>query len=257
METPPNRPSSPNRVLLCSLLFMGIALGPMGLAASTRDYVLQWLPPSGTVDGYRVYLGGAPSLYSQILDLGLVPVDPDGIGRATLTLDAATDYYVSLTAYNTAGESAHSNEQLVAASLCDPRTCDDAQECTADDCGAGGCTHTPLPDGTLCAALDGAYGMCAAGTCQAAQCTDASHCDDGNACNGAESCSLSGACTFGAPLQCGAPSQCSVPSCDPRLGCVQNAAPDGTSCDDGRPNTVDDQCVSGVCTGSKRGRGHR
>lgn len=227
------------------------ATAPSGLAAGTRDYVLQWLPPSGSVAGYRVHLGAAPSLYDQILDLGVVPIDPDGIGRATLTLDAATDYYVALTAYNSAGESPRSNEIVVPASACDPSFCDDAQQCTADDCGPNGCTHTPVPDGTFCAAAGSLYGMCMAGACQAAQCTDASHCDDGNVCNGAESCDVAGACSAGTPLRCGEPKQCSVPTCDPARGCVQVPRPNGTRCDDGRRWTTNDRCYRGTCRGTR------
>jgi hypothetical protein len=238
--------------LLTALLAALVTLAPADLVASPRDYVLQWIPPAGGADGYRVHLGGRPSLYSQILDLGLVPIDIDGIGRATLTLDSATDYYVALTAYNGAGESPLSNEIAVAASACDPRYCDDAQECTADDCGANGCTHTALPDGTFCSASSSSYGMCFAGACQPAQCTQASHCDDGDLCNGAESCSPLGVCGAGTPVRCGAPSQCAVPTCDPSSGgCREIARPDGTLCNDGKRWTTGDQCVGGVCRGTR------
>jgi hypothetical protein len=225
---------------------------PTDIAAGARDYVLQWIPPSGAVDGYRVRLGNGPSLYSQILDLGLVPIDPDGIGRATLSLDAATDYYIAMTAYNGVGESTPSNEIVVAASACDPAYCSDAQECTADDCGPLGCTHNPLPDGTFCSAAGSAYGMCVAGACRAAQCTEASHCDDRNACNGAESCGPTGACAAGTPVRCGAPTQCAVPSCDASTGgCRSVPRANGTPCNDGRRYTTNDRCTSGVCRGTR------
>lgn len=243
-----------NRVvsLLACALAAAVAFSPANLSAGARDYVLQWVPPSGVVDGYRVLLGSGPSLYTQLLDLGVVPIDPDGIGRATLRLDSGSDYYIALSAYNGAGESALSNEIRVAASACDPRYCDDAQQCTADDCGPSGCTHTALPDGTFCSASGSSYGMCMAGACRAAQCTDSSHCSDGNLCNGAESCSATGSCVAGAPVRCGAPSQCAVPTCDPSAGgCRAIARPDGTVCNDGRRNTRNDQCTRGVC------RGHR
>jgi len=238
--------------LIAAALTGLLTLAPANLVAGSRDYVLEWLPPAGSVDGYRVHLGGRPSLYDQILDLGLVAVDIDGIGRATLTLDSATDFYIALTAYNGVGESPLSNEVVVAASARDPLACDDAQECTADDCGANGCTHTALPDATFCSASAGSYGMCFAGVCQPAECTQASHCNDGNLCNGAESCSPLGVCGGGTPVTCGAPSQCAVPSCDPSSGgCRQNARPDGTLCNDGKRWTAGDQCVSGVCRGTR------
>lgn len=250
MDTRTRRTRRPS--FLATALAAAIALAPAWIGAGPRDYVLQWVPPSGVVEGYRVRLGGAPSLYQQIIDLGVVPVDPDGIGRATLTLDSASAYYIALTAYNSAGESPLSNEIAVAASACDPSACSDAQECTADDCGPNGCTHTPLPDGSFCTPSANAYGMCFAGACQPAQCTQTSHCDDGNVCNGAESCSPLGVCGAGTPLDCGAPTQCAVPSCDARAGgCVKVPRADGTACNDGRRYTINDQCVSGVCRGTR------
>jgi hypothetical protein len=238
--------------VLATALAALVALVPASLAAGPRDYVLQWVPPSGVVDGYRVHLGGAPSLYSQIIDLGVVPIDSDGIGRATLTLDSAVNYYIALSAYNAIGTSPRSNEIVVAASACDPRYCDDAQECTADDCGPSGCTHAPIPDGTFCSAGAGSYGMCFSGACQPAQCTQASHCDDGNLCNGAESCSPLGVCGGGTPVRCGAPAQCSVPTCDPTSGgCREIARRDGTLCNDGKRWTTGDKCVRGVCRGTR------
>ncbi len=240
----------PNR--LAAALAAGVALAPALLIASPRDYVLQWIPPSGSVEGYRVHLGGGPSLYSQIIDLGVVPIDPDGIGRATLTLDSASDHYVALTAYNSAGESPPSNEIVVAASACDASACDDGQACTADDCGPSGCTHTNLPEGTLCTPGGSPYGMCFSGTCQVAQCTQGSHCDDGNVCNGSEGCSPLGVCTTGTPPRCGAPTQCATPTCDPSYGGCRNIPrANGTPCDDGQRWTTNDQCVSGVCRGTR------
>lgn len=245
-------PNARRRSPFAAALATLVALSPALLTASPRDYVLQWIPPSGAIEGYRVHLGGAPSLYAQVIDLGVVPIDPDGIGRATLTLDSASDYYVSLTAYNGAGESPPSNEIVVAASLCDASACDDGSACTADDCGPSGCTHTDLPDGTLCTPSAGSYGMCFSGACQPAQCTQTSHCDDGNVCNGSESCSPLGVCTTGAPPSCGEPTQCTTPTCDPSYGgCRQVPRANGTPCDDGRRMTRDDQCVNGVCQGVK------
>ncbi len=233
------------------------ALAPTGLAAAARDHVLQWVPPSGSVTGYRVWLGQTPSLYDQIVDLGLVLPDVDGFGRATVTLDATRDYFIALSAYNDAGESPRSNEIELAASVCDPALCDDLQQCTADDCGAGGCTHAALPDGTFCAVSGSPYGMCIAGACQAAQCTQQSQCDDGDLCNGAESCSAGGACLAGVAPSCGEPTQCTVPSCDPRKGCLRVARANGTPCNDGKRYTKNDACQSGYCVGVRVRRKQR
>ncbi len=221
-------------------------------AAATRDQVIAWIPPSGNVAGYRVYVGSAPAAYAQIIDLGAVQTDPDGVGRSTLTLDATRDTYIALTAYNAAGESPHSNEIRVAASACDPALCSDGSDCTADDCSASGCTHTALPDATLCGAAGAAQAMCLSGSCRPVQCLDDAQCNDGNACNGTETCSLSGSCTTGTARDCGAPRQCSVPMCDPVLGCTRTARSDGTACNDGRSWTVRDICRAGRCVGILR-----
>jgi len=245
------------RSLTAALLIGGAVLAPGELRASPRDHVLQWIPPDGAVVGYRVHLGRGTDFYDEIVDLGAVPIDPDGVGRATLTLESTRDYFVAMSAYNAAGESPLSNEVVVPASTCDPLACDDGEECTADDCAADGCTHSPLPDGTLCAPRVGGFGTCFSGACEAVECTEASHCDDGDACNGIETCDASGACMAGAPLRCGAPTQCSVPGCDAELGCIEIPLPDGTPCEDGRRSTLGDSCRAGVCEGGqKRGGGH-
>jgi len=92
-------------------------------------------------------------------------------------------------------------------------SCDDANPCTADSCDPrGGCTHTPVADGTQCAPSD----ACLAGLCKSGVCTPvATNCDDGD--------------------------PCTIDSCDPIKGCLHVTAPDGTPCGDCR------QCVSGCC----------
>lgn len=141
-------------------------LSSHGAVAATRDRVLEWRPPSGNVSGYHVHLGRLSRSYDQIIDLGTVRADADGIGRSTLRLDAARRYYIAVTAYNAGGESRYSNEILVPASLCDPGLCDDGSECTADDCTANGCVHKVLPDDTVCDA-GGRDGVCRVGICRA------------------------------------------------------------------------------------------
>jgi len=107
------------------------------------------------------------SAYDQNLDLGFVFPDEDGVTRETIVLDAATGYYLAMTAYNEAGQSEISNEIFVAASACDPLACDDGNPCTADDCSEAGCTHVTLPDGEVRDdGLPGTVGdRCLAGAC--------------------------------------------------------------------------------------------
>jgi hypothetical protein len=227
-------------LLACALLFGSLAW------AVDRDHVIAWLPPAGTVDGYKVYVGTQSNQYAQTLDLGFVAPDPDGEARATLRLDSATDFYIAMTAYNAAGESAHSNEIVVPKDACDPTACGDGNSCTADSCGVTGCAHTAIPDGTACD-LNGSFGVCSGGACQAAQCAADAHCDDGNLCNGVESCVLGGSCASGTAPDCGTATACADPGCDPVVGCVMIPRPDGTLCGTGKLRGKGAQWKLGTC----------
>ncbi len=226
-----------------SVLCAAALLGSLAYAVD-RDKVIAWLPPAGAVDGYRVFVGTQTNQYAQMLDLGFVPIDPDGKARATLRLDAATSFYLAMTAYNGVGESTRSNELMVPAIACDATACGDANSCTADSCDLSGCTHTAIPGGTACA-LNGSFGVCSGGSCQAAQCYANSHCDDGNLCNGSESCTLSGSCAAGLAPSCGTATACAVPGCDPVVGCVMSPLPDGTVCAAGK--WKNGSCQAGAC----------
>ena len=106
-------------------------------------------------------------------------------------------------------------------------TCIDGNECTADSCDTNHnppqCVHTPLT-GTQC--------------------------NDNNACTLNDTCQ-SGMCTPSSSVTCPLPDQChTVGVCDPGTGvCSNPAKPDGSPCDDGNPNTQNDQCTGGVCAG--------
>lgn len=226
-------------VLATVLLTAAPALG------GERDYVLEWLPPAGSVDGYRVLLGPQVGTYDETADLGYVDQDPDGICRATLILDAAQTYHVAMTAWNAYGESDLSNEIRVAASACDPAVCDDGDPCTADDCSTSGCTHSTIPDGTVCGA---AGQLCVAGSCRAVECLQDADCTNADSCDGDEVC-VDFFCAAGPRLECPAPTQCRDSGCSAESGCWSVDLPDGTVCDDGSASTFDDRCVAGQCTG--------
>jgi hypothetical protein len=227
-----------------SSVFVLLLATPLVARAVDREFVLKWLPPSGTVNGYRVYLGTAGQPM-QALDLGAVASDPDGIAREALQLDAAKTYTVEMTAYNQVGESARSNQIAVPASTCDPAACSDGDPCTADDCQNLSCTHTRLPDGSVC----GSGSICLSGACRVPQCTSDAGCADADRCNGSERCSAF-RCTSGTPLACPAPGPCQQGGCDAGSGCFTQNLPDGSRCDDGDPATSGDQCRSGRCAGS-------
>jgi hypothetical protein len=156
--------------------------------------------------------------------------------------------------------------------------CDDGNPCTADACdAAGGCTHTPVANGTSCADRDFCDGV---ETCQAGACVAAAvpECDDGNSCTtdycdarkrrcshtGSSSCCTSddqcadddlcttnercsrGRCVSD-PVLCESGGRCDLTTCDPALGCQLTALPDGSSCEDGDPCTSGETCRGGEC----------
>jgi hypothetical protein len=227
----------------CFALALAFA-APLTAHALDREYVLKFLPSSGTVSGYRVYLAST-GLPTQTLDLGAVTPDPDGVAREALQLEATRAFTVSMTAYNAAGESARSNQINVPASTCDPTACDDRDPCTADDCQNLTCIHTRLSDGAVC----GSGSVCLSGSCRVPQCTSDSQCADGDACDGAERCT-GFSCVSGTPLVCPQPGPCQQGGCSASAGCVLSSRPDGTACDDANAATSNDQCRAGSCTGT-------
>ena len=105
--------------------------------------------------------------------------------------------------------------------------CDDTNPCTDDDCApATGCTHNDNTELHTPAGCE-PDGFHPAVFCQGGQPVpqDVVPCDDTNPCT-------DDTCT------------------DPAVGCEHPAVADGTSCDDGSPETVNDKCVAGTCSGS-------
>ncbi len=157
-----------------------------------------------------------------------------------------------------------------------PLDCDDANDCTDDTCGPGGCMNTAAPAGTSCDDGNGCTtgDVCGAGVCAGSGgpdcddgnpctadscdpvvgCTNVSvadgvACDDGDACTTGDSC-VSGACAAGSPTMC-AGDACNSGSCNPVTGaCELTPTNEGGACDDTDVCTVTDVCTSGVCVGS-------
>lgn len=146
---------------------------------------------------------------------------------------------------------------------------DDGQVCTVDTCQSGACAHLPAPDDAPCSAVEACLGVCADGVCSGgADCDDADPCtldaclEDGCAasvgvpdgtpcldedlCNGTELC-LGGACLAGVDLFCDDANACTADGCDPALGCVNEAQPDGTACS--TADLCEGTCASGLCSG--------
>lgn len=224
-------------------------LAPYAAAGYDRVHMLRWTQPDGALPtGYAAALGSASGQYGETRDLGSVAPGSDGVYSADLVLDSFADYFVVMTAYNSAGSSPTSNEVVVAKAACDATFCEDGNACTADTCAETACTHQVLPDGTSCVGSAGP-GLCLSGTCQAVECIADADCSDANACNGVEVCVGNG-CQAGTAPSCGGETACTVSSCDATLGCLTQSKGDGTSCDDGNPTTTADRCTAGVCTGT-------
>jgi hypothetical protein len=156
--------------------------------------------------------------------------------------------------------------------------CDDANDCTRDDCVAGACTNTPLVgepcnDGDDCTHTDECQGD---GTCQgtAIACQDdpppcgvvktcngtatcdetypTVACDDGDDCTHTDRCDGAGSCD-GTVIACqDDPAVCGVKrSCNGTDQCDETYPGAETSCDDSEVCTYNDACEgTGVCVGT-------
>lgn len=72
--------------------------------STTSSATLTWNAVTGTVSGYKVYVGESPGLYSRTINVGTVTTS------TVNTLTVGRMYYFAVTAYNSAGESPRSNE---------------------------------------------------------------------------------------------------------------------------------------------------
>ncbi len=156
-----------------------------------------------------------------------------------------------------------------------PVNCDDDSPCTVESCEAGvGCTYETLAEGSDCSSGDGkcfVVGKCQDGECVGSgpkcydenPCTDNvcdgqtgechfvpndKPCDDGNPCTAGDVCS-GGGCG-GSPALCLVDDNpCTQDTCDPQTGKCGTPEPDGTSCDDSDPCTLESECSNGACVG--------
>lgn len=131
----------------------------------------------------------------------------------------------------------------------DGEPCNDGNACTfADSCSSGACNGTgyscPAPD-----QCQQAVACAGDGGCTVTPVADGTTCDDGVACTAADQC-VSGVCG-GAAYTC-APNQCAATSvCAGDGGCDVTPRNVGSSCDDGVGCTFDDLCGdAGLCEGT-------
>src|SRR2546428_604600 len=148
-----------------------------------------------------------------------------------------------------------------------PRSCDDANVCTADSCDpATGCVNAPrsgpCDDHDACTTADTCTGGRCVGTLRSCNdgnvCTDDScnpatgcvhtpntaPCDDGDACTTVDIC-RGGNCVGSAPPSCDDGNLCTDDSCNPATGCVHT--PNTASCADFDACPTGDPCAGGRC----------
>jgi hypothetical protein len=104
--------------------------------------------------------------------------------------------------------------------------------------GAGGCGPCDDP-GSDCQARTG---TCVDGVCAYPDLRAGEACDDGNPCTEGDACDGRGACVAGP--ECPADDPCQARACE-MTGCVDTAAPDGTTC---RGGAASQRCCAGMCT---------
>ena len=121
---------------------------------------------------------------------------------------------------------------------------DDGNECTAEFCRNGGCTSSPVDNGTDCT-FDGAAGVCVDGECGENLCEDVV-CEDDEVCTNDMCDYEDGTCYF-PPTLCSDGNQCTEDSiCNPLDGCTFTPL-DGTICmTEGMPE-LGEVCEAGVC----------
>ncbi len=130
-----------------------------------------------------------------------------------------------------------------------PLDCDDASACATDSCEpATGCVNevvTCADDGNPCTTP-----VCDPMTgCGFADVVNGTSCDDADACTTATVCA-DGTCGAGMAVTCADDgNDCTTERCDPTLGCLIEAAAEGSACDDGDACTSGSACSMGSCVG--------
>jgi hypothetical protein len=136
-------------------------------------------------------------------------------------------------------------------------TCNDGNANTAGDvCTNGICAGVDHCIGVTCPLPDQCHtaGVCnhATGVCSNPIKTNGTTCNDGNPSTAGDVCT-NGVCAgvdHCINVTCAALDQCHVVgTCDHATGCSNPIKTNGTTCNDGNPNTAGDVCTNGVCAG--------
>jgi cysteine-rich repeat protein len=121
--------------------------------AEARLITVRWTDPDpAAVTGFRVYARTASETFGAYAYDGL-PTLVDGVYSIPLTVSDVAGTYVTATAYNSAGESARSNEMLFAVAACGDanldagEACDDGNTSSGDGCSATCTNESACADG--------------------------------------------------------------------------------------------------------------
>ncbi len=126
-------------------------------------------------------------------------------------------------------------------------SCSDGDACTVNDqCTGGKCTGSAMSCALSADICND--GVCSGGACQKKPKANGLVCNDGDSCTLSDSCQ-SGTCKGTAKDCSGSADVCNDGICSNGV-CGKKAKSDGTVCNDGSTCTNNDQCLSGVCSGT-------
>lgn len=203
---------------------------------------------AGTPEAYKSYVtggarGGGGSNYTGSLS-----------GTVTLTTHACTTTCAPPNSCQLAPV-CHSDGTCSYQALPDGTSCNDGNPNTVNDvCTSGVCAGVDLCANVTCTASDQCHvaGTCdhSTGRCSNSTAPDGITCNDGNANTVSDHCT-GGVCAgvdLCANVTCTALDQCHVAgTCDHSTGtCSNPTVTDGTACNDGNPNTVNDCTTSAI-----------
>jgi RHS repeat-associated protein len=206
---------------------------------------------AGTPEAYKPYViggarGGGGSNYTGSLS-----------GTVTLTTHACTTTCAAPNGCQML-PICHSNGTCSYQAVADGTSCNDDNANTVNDkCTAGVCAGVDLCANVTCTASDQCHaaGSCdhSTGACSNPTVANGTTCNDGNANTVNDKCTA-GVCAgvdLCANVTCTASDQCHiVGTCDHSTGACSNpTVANGTTCNDGNANTVNDKCTAGVCAG--------
>jgi hypothetical protein len=199
---------------------MALVCASLGAAsrASAATARVTWLPRTGAVTGYGIYVRNAGASYGSAAPVWTGNPTPaaDGSLSATVTYAPAssgTNYFSVVAVGATTGESGLSNEKVVG-----PQN-----PCRNDSCATKtACDFTTRPDG--------------------------SSCDDNVFCNGPEVC-RAGTCDTSAVRNCADAIACTTDTCDETTGKCVHSGPPGCclACDSLDP-CLTSACAAGDCS---------